>query len=169
MVTNRHCRKYVLQPKLPECRSPCWTLNQIRPVLILKRSQIRKLVRVASARLASAAGCVPRPEQHCRASGYRHGEGNTVFWVSNDDNYMRDSRSGEPARAPSTRARTSATAASPERPRELQESLQRAKRLELDATGHASNLLSPLMSAKGCAAIPGWPVFMCGSTRIHVT
>ena len=71
------------------------------------------LVFGASTRLASAAGYVPRAEQLCRASDNRHGEGDAVFWVSDDANWMVDSRRRGPAHAPLTRTRSSATAASP--------------------------------------------------------
>ena len=70
-----------------------------------------------------------------------------MFWVSNDDGWMRVSRGKEPVHA-------FATAALPGRPQELQESLQRAQRPERDVTGHASDLQSALVSANGCPAMP---------------
>ena len=71
------------------------------------------LVLGALARLASAAGCVPRAVQLCRAYDNRYGEGDAVFWVSDDANLMVDSRRRGPARAPLAHSRSSATAASP--------------------------------------------------------
>ena len=46
------------------------------------------LILGASARLASAAGCLLRPEQHCVALGYRHGEGDAMVWVPTDGGWM---------------------------------------------------------------------------------